>query len=189
VHVLLLIHLLIQQPLHHFHPSFLSVDAALHLGWAGKLWRSQAISLDGLLDYEEDDREVRWPYGTHPVAVQADNAQGCWCATRTALATARHVCAHRTLQEELSLAAEAHRIALAKFEGNILHAHLQEATVELSLAAEALQEALAMDYGGALCEHLLAERWLVIHTVRQALEPTFDGLVLGTGQPKRAGQL
>ena len=23
------------------------------------LWRSQAISLDGLLDYEEDDREVR----------------------------------------------------------------------------------------------------------------------------------
>ena len=28
-------------------------------GRAGKLWRSQAISLDGLLDYEEDDREVR----------------------------------------------------------------------------------------------------------------------------------
>ena len=29
------------------------------LSWvAGKLWRSQAISLDGLLDYEEDDREV-----------------------------------------------------------------------------------------------------------------------------------
>jgi hypothetical protein len=82
-------------------------SSRLSLKCAGKLWRSQAISLDGLLDYEEDDREVRPILQDPPcgsarrqcTGLHAFNMRGdhtLWLRT------------HRTLQEatvELSLAA------------------------------------------------------------------------------------
>lgn len=43
----------------------------------GKVWRSQAISLDGLLDYEEGDREE----GTVELSLAAEALQEAFAAT------------------------------------------------------------------------------------------------------------